>query len=45
MGPGEAGHGLIAAGEMGEDAAAGGIGQSGEGAIEIVRILNHLVKY
>jgi hypothetical protein len=30
---------------VGQDAAAGGIGQGGEGAVERTGILNHLVNY
>ena len=46
VGLGETGDALIATGEMGEDAAPGGVGQSGKSAIQgLRRIFNHLVKY
>jgi len=41
---GERGHGLLAAGQLGEDGAAGRVGQRREGAVERGRqIVNHMV--
>jgi hypothetical protein len=44
--PGEIGDAPVPAGKVCQDLAPGGIGQSGEGAIQLTRrIFNHLVKY
>lgn len=44
--PGQIAHAPVPPGQLGKDAAPGGIGQSGEGAIKGLRIIfNHLVKY
>jgi hypothetical protein len=42
---GEMGDAMIAAGEMGQDPAAGGIGQGCKRSVQCARIFNHLVNY